>query len=419
MKKETILTRREFLGNTGVAALGLTLPAFLGHTALAVGKSAGWEPGSAAALPGFLDDHVLVVIQLSGGNDGLNTVIPHSDDNYYKLRPRLALRGQIRVNDEIALNNDLAPLRGLWDAGNMAVIEGVGYPNPDRSHFRSMEIWHTGSDSDVYEYSGWIGRYFDNSCQGRPQSTAGVYLGNELPQAFFGDKGMGVSFSSPEDFGYVAGDKGDDSRSFRRINSTSLATPNESLDFLRHMTEGAMSSADRVHEIAKLSKNEIRYPDTPLARSLSTVARLISGGLGTRLYYASHGGFDTHANQLGQQERLLRQWSEAVAAFMTDLSRLKQTRRVVVMTFSEFGRRVEENASGGTDHGTAAPVFLIGEPVRGGLHGARPSLTDLDAGDLKFTTDFRSVYASVLDQWFAGDPKVVLGREFDRLPLIG
>jgi uncharacterized protein (DUF1501 family) len=363
----------------------------------------------------------LVVLQLSGGNDGLNTLTPHNDDQYFKLRPRLALRGgdRLRLNDDLSLHRNLSGFKSLFDEGKAAIIEGVGYPNPDRSHFRSMEIWHTASDSDRYETSGWIGRYFDNFCEGYPQSTAGVYLGNELPQAFYGDKGMGVSFSAPEEFGFVAGKKGDDTSSFRSMARRQAALENETLDFLRHVTDGANLSQDRIQEVSRKVKNQVGYPGDPLAESMATIARMIAGGLGSRIYYTSLGGFDTHSAQQGAHDRLLDRFSRAVLAFQNDLKALGESRRVVTMVFSEFGRRVEENASGGTDHGAAAPMFLIGDPIKGGLYGARPSLTDLDGGDLKFTTDFRSVYASVLNQWFGVDPKVVLKREFDRLPLCG
>jgi uncharacterized protein (DUF1501 family) len=421
MNPVILRTRREFLGNCGVMAAGLTIPQFLVSTANGVASGHGWEAGSSAPLPGFKDDHVLVVIQLSGGNDGLNAIVPHSDDDYFRARPRLALKGgqRLRVDDDTSLNNSLAGIKGLYDAGKLAVIEGVGYPNPNRSHFRSMEIWHTATDSDRYGRDGWIGRYFDNCCEGRPVPTAGIFVGNELPQAFMGEKGMGISFQAPEDFGYVAGRKGDDKRSFRSMNSKAQPPDNESLDFLRHMTDSAMASADRVHEIAGKLKNDSKYPRDPFALGLATIARMIAGGLGSRIYYISLGGFDTHANQIGQQDRLLKRYADGVTAFHRDLHDMKESRRVLTMTFSEFGRRVGENASGGTDHGTAAPMFLIGDPVRPGLHGKRPSLSDLDGGDLKHTTDFRSVYASILRQWFGVEPSTVLGRAFSEEPLIG
>lgn len=421
MKTPTIHTRREFLANCGAVSIGMAIPQFLTHTAAAVGGQAGWEPGSGAALPGFKDDHVLVVIQLSGGNDGLNTLVPHTDDAYFRARPRLALRAKdcIRLTDDLSLNRNLSGLRELYDEGNVAIVEGVGYPNPDRSHFRSMEIWHAASDSDQILADGWVGRYFDNHCQGRPVPTAGVSIGeDQVPQAFEGTKGMGVAFSNPDQFGYIGGKMGDDTQSFRALNRPDASSRNKSLDFVRHVTANAMVSADKIHQVARKTRNTIPYPGGPVARHLSIVARMIGGGLGARIYYVSLGGFDTHTNQRGQQDRLLRLYSQGVSAFMKDLKSMGAGRQVTIMTFSEFGRRVGENANQGTDHGTAAPMFVIGEQVKGGLKGERPSLTDLDEGDLQFTTDFRSVYASVLNQWFSVDPATVFGREFPTLDLI-
>lgn len=418
--KAHLRTRREFLCNCGIVTAGLTMPQFLLHTAQSVAAEGGWEAGSAAPLPGFKDDHVLVVIQLSGGNDGLNTLIPFSDDAYRKARPRIGVSPAdlLKIDGDVALNAAAKQLKGLYDAGKLAIIEGVGYPNPDRSHFRSMEIWHTASDSDKFETTGWIGRYFDNHCSGKPIPTAGVFVGGELPQAFDSSRGMGVAFTTPESFGYVAGKKGDDSRSYRLMNSNHVPAPNETLDFLRHITDSANVSTDKIHSIAAQSKNAVKYPNNQLAENLATIARMIAGGLGSRIYYTSLGGFDTHANQQGAQARLLTTFADSVEAFQRDLRQLGESRRVITMAFSEFGRRVEENASMGTDHGTAGPMFLIGDAVQGGLKGQRPSLTDLDGGDLKHTTDFRGVYASVLSGWFNINPKTVLGREYPKLNLV-
>ena len=421
MKTPTVYTRRNFLGNCGVASLGVAMPQFLLHTAESVAMQNGWERRSAAPLPGFKDDHVLVVVQLSGGNDGLNTVVPRTNDAYHRARPRLALqpRALLRIDDEVSLNVNMSGFKDLYDKGNVAIIEGVGYPNPNRSHFRSTEIWHTASDSDRFAPDGWVGRYFDNNCSGKPGPLVGVNIGAELPQAFDGTGGFGVAFESPRSFGYVAGRNGDDMRSFKMMNSKGHRTGNKTLDFLRHVTDSAVVSTERVQKIAGDSKNSVRYPQSGLARALAIVARMISGGLGTRLYYVTLGGFDTHANQENTHNRLMREYSEAISAFHRDLKKMRQSERVISMTFSEFGRRVGENGSQGTDHGTAAPMFVIGDAIMGGLKGKRPSLTNLDQGDLKFTGDFRSVYASVIHQWLNADPVSVLGREFPEFELIG
>ncbi len=420
MNETNLRTRREFMANCGVVTAGMTLPAFLTGTIAAAAESAGWEAGSGAPLPGFKDDRVLIVVQLSGGNDGLNTVIPYSDDAYHRNRPRLAVpkAKQLRLDDEVAFHENMKSMKTLWDSGKLSVVEGVGYPNPNRSHFRSMEIWQTSVDSNKFEASGWLGRYFDNHCNGEPQPTAGVFLGGELPQAFFGRKGMGVAFKTPDNFGYVAGKKGDDSRNYRAMNRPDTQNANRTLDFVRHVTDNANISTDRIQKIAKTSKNAIEYPRTRFAQDLAGVARMIVGGLPTRVYYVALSGFDTHANQQGSHERLLTEFSDGVAALYLDLREMGISERVTIMSFSEFGRRVAENASGGTDHGTAGPMFVIGDNVRPGLHGIRPGFEKLDQGDLIHTTDFRSVYSTVLADWFDIDAATVLGREFERLNFI-
>ena len=419
MKSPILRTRREFMANCAVATAGLTIPQFLLQTVRASAVERGWEPGSAAPLPGFKDDHILLVVQLSGGNDGLNTVIPHQDDAYFRARPQLAVKPdrRIAISDDVSLHANLAGLKQLYDLGEVAIIEGVGYPNPDRSHFRSMEIWHTAVDSSTYESTGWIGRYFDNACTGQAPATVGFSAGGDLPQAFHGKRKLGIAVESPQSFGYRAGGKNDDEASYRTMNRADAPPRNKTLDFLRHVTGNANLSSDRLRLVEAGAKNSVQYPGGRLGQQLSLIARMITGGLGTRIYYASLGSFDTHANQPGTHENLLRQFSQAMSAFQRDLKSQGHSSHVTTMVFSEFGRRVGENASRGTDHGTAAPMFLIGDRVSGGLHGRRPSLTDLDSGDLKFTTDFRSVYATVLNQWLSIEASSVLSRSFPRLEL--
>jgi uncharacterized protein (DUF1501 family) len=418
--KPVLKTRREFLGNCALASLGVAMPQFLIHTTQAIGRTSGWEAGSAAPISGFRDGRVLVVVQLSGGNDGLNTVIPYADDAYHRARPSLAVEAASRINldDTAAFHTALKPLMRLRERGELCVVEGVGYPNPNRSHFRSMEIWHTASDADRYARDGWIGRYFDNCCSGTPDPAAGIFLGPELPQAFDGRGGTGIAFQTPESFGYLEGESVSSAAGFRRINSVA-GGENPSLDFLRAVTGNANMSADRVHAIARRVRNAESYPVDAFSRGLATIAQMIAGDLGTRIYYIPLGGFDTHAGQAGSHQRLLATFAQGMDAFYRDLEKLGLADRVVTLAFSEFGRRVEENASKGTDHGAAGPMFLLGPAVRGGFAGKRPDLTRLDAnGDLAFTTDFRSVYATVLEGWLEVDSSVVLPREFPLLDVI-
>ncbi|MBX3175800.1 MAG: DUF1501 domain-containing protein [Candidatus Hydrogenedentes bacterium] len=404
------LTRRDFMKGLAVfSGLGLA-PKFLTDV----------YADTAQAIQGFNDGRVLVVVQLGGGNDGLNTVVPFENDLYYNARPNLGLRpGRLlKLNDQLGLNDALKPIMPLYDQGQLAVIQGVGYPNPDRSHFRSMEIWHTASDSDEYLGDGWIGRYFDNNCSGSAQPQVGLALDAERPQAFGSALGYGVSTTDPGKFGWNAGQGADSTAAFEALNTG--ATGNPTLDFLRHTTTAAVQSSGEVRAAAKRGKVQMDGGRGRAARvnQLDTVAGLIRGGLATRIYYVSTSGFDTHAGQGGRHEQLLGDVANALARFQQQLERDGTADRVTTMVFSEFGRRVNENGSGGTDHGTAAPMFLLGRNVRGGLHGQTPDLADLDRGDLKFNTDFRRVYATVLESWLHADPKAVLKDSFEPMNLI-
>lgn len=398
------ISRRSFLKSAALFSSIGVAPEFLVRAA----------SGASPAIQGFKDDRVLVVLQLGGGNDGLNTIVPSSDDAYYRARPTIGLKKErlIRISDELSMNDKLAKLKGLYDDGKLAIVQGVGYPNPDRSHFRSMEIWHTASNSDEYLGTGWIGRYFDNCCSGSARPHAGLALGKERPQAFDGGRGIGIACENPATFGWQEGKGADSLDNFETINSGKAKTA--SLDFLRHVTSDAILSAGEVREAAKTAGIKSGGDRMPM----QTVAGLIRGGLQTRIYYVSVGGFDTHAGQVGRQDNLLERVSTGLAEFQATLESDGTADRVTTLVFSEFGRRVGENASAGTDHGTAAPMFLMGKSVKPGLHGVTPSLTDLDNGDLKFTTDFRGVYASVLEDWFGVESRTVLGHSFDRLDIV-
>ncbi|HIA47569.1 MAG TPA: DUF1501 domain-containing protein [Candidatus Hydrogenedentes bacterium] len=406
------LTRRDFFKSAAVySALGTVAPQFLTQTVEATTQ----------AIAGFNNDRVLVVVQLAGGNDGLNMLVPYSNDAYYNARPGLALKKErlITINDDLAFNQKFSGMKNVYDNGQLAIIQGIGYPNPDRSHFRSMEIWHTASDSDEYESTGWIGRYFDHECSGSARPQVGVSITKEHLQAFSSKKGYGVSFEDPKSFGWKEGKGHDSSNSFAELNAAT-SNSDSNIDFLRHVTSNAIMSSKEVHKASEMAGQEMnRRGRTPLSRTLSNVAALIKNELSTRIYYVNAGGFDTHANQTGQHDNLLNQVSTGLEGFQNQLRKDGTADRVTTMIFSEFGRRVNENKSGGTDHGTAAPMFLMGENVNAGLHGRTPSLTDLDQGDLKFTTDFRSAYADVLENWFAVDPVRILGKKFDPLKIIG
>lgn len=411
-QQDFVYTRREFLRSVVIAGLGLTIPQFLTETASAATAAGTMLPG--------VDQRILVVIQLGGGNDGLNTVVPHGDDAYWKARKAIApdRAKLLRIDDMLALNGRMGAMKDLYDDGQLAIVNGVGYPNPNRSHFRSMEIWHTGTDSDRYSLTGWVGRYFDNCCPGKPDPVSGVFVGGDTPQAFEGQKGVGVSFQQPSQFRWLGGQASNTRDALDAMNPR--GGEHDQLDFLRHVSANAMVSSDKVLKSSRAGKVAADYPNSRLGGQLKSISTLIAGGLPTRIYYTSISGFDTHANQNGVQDNLLEQFSAALAAFMKDMKAQGLADRVMVMAFSEFGRRVEENASRGTDHGTAGPVFLAGAAgLTPGLHSSYPSLTDLSDGDLKHTIDFRSVYTDLLAGWLGADPQLVLGREFPRPGIIG
>lgn len=400
-------TRREFLtlGAKGVGLIAFAhyAPAFLTSAALAQ------VPRAEA------DRTILVLVQLAGGNDGLNTVVPFESPRYYQLRPSLAVRAAdvLRLNNEVGLHPVCAPLKRLLDDGKLAVVQNVGYPNPNRSHFRSMEIWETGSEADQALSTGWLGRYFDNACAGAPaDGPVGVHLTGEVPQAFGGD--------APHNTFGAAG-RGDRRRgdSLQLLEQLAQASSNDPLTsnggFLRHTMMDALVTERKVQQVIEAYRPQAQYPGTPLALSLRSVAALISGGLPTRVYFVSLGGFDTHANQAQQHPNLLRTLADAMTAFQTDLEAHSLDGQVLTMTFSEFGRRPRENESRGTDHGTSAPLFVMGKGVKAGLYG-RPPVLDMDANDdPEFSTDFRQVYATVLDRWLACSHADVLGRSFQPL----
>jgi len=441
-KEQSLHTRRQFLRTSVLGgALATSVPLFLEKTFLCLDTMAAASPGQ---ITTGKDGTILVVLQLAGGNDGINTLVPYGDDAYYKARPRIALpkNDVLRISDYAGLHPKLTGLHSLYGDGNLGMIQGVGYPNPNRSHFRSTEIWQTASDSDRNESEGWLGRYFDNCCQGADPSTVGVAIAGVTPQAFSSPQPKGIAFSNPEQFRYMseaANDPASADKFMREMNqpggiehgtqsensggsigmlSGSADSDGSTVEFLQRIALGARMSSDRVLEITRKTKSSVNYPASQLGNSLNLVSRLIAGGLPTRVYYVSQGGFDTHANQIPTHDRLMTDLNAAIYSFVADLKAQGNFNRVLVISFSEFGRRVAENASGGTDHGAAAPLFILGGGVKPGLYGAYPSLTDLQDGDLKFNTDFRSVYATALEKWLGAPSEFVLGKKFPLLPFV-
>ncbi len=419
-------TRRKFLRTVILGgAIAPTVPLFVNRTFAAL---EGVAASSYTPVTGK-DDTILVVMQLAGGNDGLNTLIPYADDAYFKARPNLAIpAGKIhRLSDYCGLHPSLKNLASLHGEGHASIVQGVGYPNPNRSHFRATEIWHTASDADKNEAYGWLGRYCDAACSGEDPGAA-IAIGDQTPQVLRSKSGAAIAIGAPQDYQFQDGmapaamepddDAVDPAGGSIDMLFGSAKPDIEVADFLQRTALDAVASSSKVQDILRQVKSSAEYPASDLGRRLQLVGRLIAGGMPSRVYYVSLGGFDTHANQAGAHERQLMVFDEAVGAFCRDLQEQGNFDRVMLLTFSEFGRRVVENASGGTDHGAAAPLFLFGGGVRGGLLGKYPSLTDLYRGDLVHSTDFRSVYATILNQWLKTSSSAILGQSFSELPLL-
>jgi uncharacterized protein (DUF1501 family) len=425
-------TRREFLRSTVLgASAAWTVPVFLSRTFSSLHAEALAQSQPVTGK----DATILVVLQLAGGNDGLNTVIPTGNDYYHKARPALGIAsGTHRLSDDFGLHPSLAAFKELYDDGQLSIIHGVGYPNPNRSHFRSTEIWQTASDSNKFAKYGWLGRYFDHACTGA-DPTIGVNVGRQMPQAFSGPRPLGISLENPQNYRVAGQESSEGGVDFiSKLNQPAMMEDAEQtsgttvgavpgkvhthlspLDYLERTALDAQVSSEQILKVSRAGSNHSSYPASQLANSLKLVARLIAGGLSTRVYYVSQGGYDTHTNQSGSHERLLRDLGAGVKAFMADIKAQGNSERVLLMTFSEFGRRLAQNANGGTDHGAPAPMFVVGPKVKAGMLGRFPSLApkDLFNGDPRFTTDFRSVYAGVLEEWLHTSSEPVLGRKFE------
>ncbi|MDE2571094.1 MAG: DUF1501 domain-containing protein [bacterium] len=366
-------------------------------------------------------DAVLVVINLQGGNDGLNTLVPYNDPSYQQVRPGLGITAHdvLAIDGSVGLNPNLRALKTMYDKGQVAIVQGAGYPNPDHSHFRSTEIWQT-ADPVNYEATGWLGRLLDHATWERNLFT-GVAVSPVLPELFIAEH---------HDVPAIDGGVRAFQLAFDRMRGGAQAFDGLSVaddapfasPFLPTIAEVQRDTQRGSQELPKLVagyKTSVAYPATGIGRSLALAAQIIgTPQLKTRVIYVQHGSFDTHVSQKATQDRLLGQLSDAVAAFYGDLAQHGNQRRVLTMTFSEFGRRVAENASRGTDHGEASPLFVIG-PVKGGLYGTAPSLARLHEGNVAFTTDFRSVYATIIERWFGGSTSGVLAGTWPTLPLFG
>ena len=338
-------------------------------------------------------DRILILIELHGGNDGLNTLIPYGDPRYYEVRPRLGIPRErvLQLNGHMGLHAALEPLMRSWDARELAWVQGVGYANPNRSHFRSIEIWETASDSEEILDEGWVARLFENYPPPADLTADGIVLGRRDAGPLSGKVARTIALDDPQQFLARAS----------RVQAITQTSSNPALAHIlqvqQELTHAASDLAQRLQASPSLAT---AFPTTSIGRQLQTVAQLVIAKVGVAVVKVSIGSFDTHANQLGHQERLLRELAEAIMAFRQAVQQAGQWDRVLMMTYSEFGRRVGENASSGTDHGTAAPHFFLGGTVKGGLYGKAPSLVDLQDGDLRYHIDYRSLYRTVITHWW-------------------
>jgi len=389
---------------------------FIKRTSLA--SAALWMPNFLKPLEKFVANEYrnLVVIQLSGGNDGLNTVIPFENDIYYNSRKTISIAKDkvLKLTDDLGFHPSMAGLQGLYNDGLMCVINSVGYPNPNRSHFRSMDIWQTATAADEYKSTGWIGRYLDSNCNECNHPYLALELDQTLSLALKGDVKKAIAVNNPQQLYNQTREP-----FFKQLKDLAPDNDHDNVAYLYKTMAETYASAEYIFETSKTYKNNYEYPTTNLGKQLKEIATFIGSGLNTRVYYASMGGFDTHVAQVNRQENLLKQFSESVTAFIQNLKSMNKLEDTTVLVFSEFGRRVNQNASNGTDHGTANNVFVLGSNLKKkGFYNAAPDLVNLDEGDLKYQIDFRNIYATLLNNWLKITPDKILGKQFDYLSFV-
>lgn len=398
-----ILNRRRFLQLGSLASAATLMPQFL--------KALERRPLAGAG------NKVLVVVQLSGGNDGLNTIIPYRNDIYYRLRPSLSIKREdaLSLTDEEGIHPALRSLKALYDNGDMALLQNVGYPNPDRSHFRSMDIWQTASSSSDIWSNGWIGRYLDAQCSGCDHPTQALEMDDTLSLALKGAGNNGLAFTDPNRLVGTSNDP-----FFKALQAQHHPEDgHHNVEYLYKTMGETISSASYISQQFKTYQSKAAYPNTELGKHMRTIANLVMSDINTKVYYVSHGSFDTHVGQQGQQQQLFGQLDDALDIFVQDLKANNRFQDVVIMTFSEFGRRVAQNASGGTDHGTANNMFLISGALRQkGLLNPGPDLVNLLEGDLQYKVDFKSVYATLLNKWLGADDGAILKQQYPHLDFV-
>lgn len=397
------MKRRNFLKTTALASAATMLPKFIKASEKNIAETS---------------DKILVIVQLTGGNDGLNTVVPFQNDLYYKARPQISIGKNevLKLNDQLGLNPNMEGFKKLFDDGKLCLINNVGYPDPDRSHFRSMDIWHTASNSNEYKTTGWLGRYLDEQCGDCDKPTQILEMDDTLSLALKGTNVKGLALKDPKRLYGTTTDPFINQLSKQHLPGDHQ---HDNAEYLYKTLAETVSSAEYLYQTSKIFHSAATYPNHQFGKSMKTISELIISGVNTKVYYVSLGSFDTHFNQQKRQGELLHQLAETIKVFMDDLKSNGRANEVLLMTFSEFGRRVAENASLGTDHGTASQIFLIGNNLKGkGVYNEAPNLEDLDDGDLKFTVDFKNIYATLLRKWLQTDSDKILGNKFSLMDFI-
>lgn len=405
------LSRRQFIGRGGVLAVGLMAPPWLAQVARAdiakLGSGRSLDP-----------DNVLVVCQLSGGNDGLNTLVPFTNPDYYKARPTIGIPKEqaLEIESGLGFHPEMKGLADLYKKGKVAVIQGVGYPRPNQSHFKSMDIWQSASPEGTLSH-GWVGRALDiTAATGSLSPIAGIGLSTEKPLALTAKKASIPCFASLNDVLGMVGNP-ETEKMLREIQGMD-AMEGSAIRTIQKANNTALDAMNLLKKQLDGFKNSQEYGNDRFGQGFKQIAQLIATSPQTRVIYFSAGGFDTHSGQLNAHANLMKGFSDAVSALQTELEAIGKADKVTILVFSEFGRRTYENGSAGTDHGKAGPMFMIGKNVKGGLYGPRPDFQSLDNGDLKWQIDFRQVYAAALEDWLDTDSKTVLGESFDKIQLI-
>ena len=429
MRHEPRLDRRGFLRSSlSIGSLGVVG----GSGGLGLFATRPWaQPALWGADRAEVGERTLVLVQLSGGNDGLSTIVPHADDAYHRARQRTRIEGRdvLPLNELRGLNPELERLHARYHEGGLAIVEGAGYPDPNRSHFKSLEIWHTANPEGRATGAGWIGRLCEAAFGVEAHPNRVIHIGGAAPYSVYSARHPAATLSAPNGYRWVrhgeaverlTASQAERSDAVGDAAAEAMNRSGEQLDFLRGRMRDAQRSSARLRAALARYRTPVQYPGGDLfADALRASAALIAGDVGVRVLSVELFGFDTHADQHGRHQTLMRRLDRGLSAFLSDLERTEVGRNTVVLAFSEFGRRVAENASGGTDHGCAGPMFVAGARVKGGLYGAPPSLTELDGGDLAYTTDFRSVYAELIAGGFGLAPERVLGVDYPRLGFLG